>query len=516
MKRARTIRLARPEAGIALLISIFVLLLISVVAIALVVSSSTETSLAGNYRSSTGVYYAALSGIEEARGRLSVQNPNSFKTTWPTFYPAPGSTLPIGTIGYVLNPGPGESAGTLLTTYPDTEYDSEFGAGALAAATVKPPTLSIWNRAPLTTNLSFPGPVYKWVRINAVSEKSLQLADSFPFLDGTQDLTPLYYDGARLNDANLGRQVFEITALAVLPNASGQSSQSSQKLVQYLVAPGLVTLPPFLSSAPLAALTLSGSSGNSPAFQAPGSSNTAYAVKGNDTLQGCLGSTGSPIAAIGLFGDYSGGSYAPDLGNMVGGIPTSPASIRTNYTGVNPAPDVEYLSAFPTSQQTPAQVDAIAQNIIQNADAVFVPAGSSATQTAYLTSLNMSPTNMMTVIANGDLDISNWSHNGYGLLLVTGTFSYDPDTSWNGIVLVIGQGIVNNSQNGQNKQINGAMLVAKTRDPSRNLLTGRIGGAIVQFLPGMGGTGIRYSSCWVQKAQPTASYKILSFHEIAQ
>ena len=90
-------------------------------AIALIVSSGTETSLAGNYRSSTGVYYAALSGIEEARGRLSIQDPNSFKTTWPTFYPAPGSTLPIGTVGYILNPGPTEAAGTLLTTYPDAE-----------------------------------------------------------------------------------------------------------------------------------------------------------------------------------------------------------------------------------------------------------------------------------------------------------------------------------------------------------------------------------------------------------
>src|SRR6266850_4486073 len=76
-----TIRKRRREAGIALLISIFVLLLISVVAIALIVSSGTESALAGNYRSSTGVYYAALAGLEEARGRLVVKNPNSFNTT---------------------------------------------------------------------------------------------------------------------------------------------------------------------------------------------------------------------------------------------------------------------------------------------------------------------------------------------------------------------------------------------------------------------------------------------------
>src|SRR6266853_3835955 len=515
MKVQFTSRKKRKETGVALLISIFILLLISVVAIALIVSSGTETSLAGNYRSSTGVYYAALSGIEEARGRLSIQDPNSFKTTWATFYPAPGSTLPIGTVGYILNPGPTEAAGTLLTTYPDAEYDSEFGSGALAAATVGT-TLSVWNRTPLTTNLSFPGPLYKWVRINAVSEISLKLADTYPFLDGTQDPTPLYYDGAHLNDTNSGRQVFEITALAVLPNASGQNSQ---KLLQYLAAPGPLTLPPFLSSAPPAALALSGSPGNSPAFHAP-ANNAVYAVKGDN--QDCSGtSAANPVAAIGLFGDYSGSSYNSDLSGIVSGIPTSaggppPVNPQQNYTGnPSPLPDVEYLSSFPASFETPGQVDAIAQNIIQNADAVFVPAGSNSTQTAYLTSLGMSPTNIMTVIANGDLDISNWSQDGYGLLLVTGTFTYDPDTAWNGIVLVIGQGVVNNSQNGQYKQINGAMFVAKTRN-GVSLMTGRIGGPSVTFLDAMQGNGIRYSSCWVQKAQPTGGYKILSFHEISQ
>jgi Tfp pilus assembly protein PilX len=515
MKMPRTIRLARSEAGIALLISIFVLLLISVVAIALIVSSGTETSLAGNYRSSTAVYYAALSGIEEARGRLAAQDPNAFKTTWTTFYPTPGSTLPIGTVGYVLNPGPADPPDP-RTAYPDTEYDTEFGAGALAAATVKT-TLSIWNKTPLKTNLTFPGPMYKWARINAVSEKSLNLADTYPFLDGTQDPTPLYYDGTHLNDTNSGRQVFEITALAVMPNASGQNSQ---KLLQYLVAPGALTLPSFLSSAPLAALSISGSPGNSPTFHAP-NTNAAYAVQGNDSLQGCSGNPpGTPVAAIGLFGDYSGYSYNSDLSSITAGIPTSvggppPVNPQLNYTGQNPAPDVEYLASYPASMMPPAQVDAIAQNIIQNADAVFVPAGSNSTQTAYLTSLGMSPTNIMTVIANGNLDVSNWTGTGYGLLLVIGKFTYDPSATWNGIVLVIGQGQVDGDHLDY-KQINGAMFVAKTRDSSGNLLTGRIGGASVAFLNSMQGNGVRYSSCWVQKAQPVSSYKILSFHEISQ
>src|SRR2546427_9586658 len=129
MSAGRSMRRRGKEEGIALLISIFVLLLISVVAIALVVSSGTESALAGNYRSSTGVYYAALSGLEEARGRLLAKNPDSFTTTAPGFLPSPGITLAIGSVAYVLNPGPTEVAANILTTYPDTEYDNEFGGG---------------------------------------------------------------------------------------------------------------------------------------------------------------------------------------------------------------------------------------------------------------------------------------------------------------------------------------------------------------------------------------------------
>src|SRR2546421_10755265 len=104
----RTHRKRRTDEGIALLISIFVLLLISVVAIALIVSSGTESALAGNYRSSTGVYYAAFAGLEEVRGRLQPKDPNYFGTTSPGFLPSPGTPLAVGFPVYVINPLPAE------------------------------------------------------------------------------------------------------------------------------------------------------------------------------------------------------------------------------------------------------------------------------------------------------------------------------------------------------------------------------------------------------------------------
>ena len=60
MKQERKARKRPPQAGTALLIAIFALLLISVVGIAMLVSTSADTALAGNYRTSTGAYYGAL------------------------------------------------------------------------------------------------------------------------------------------------------------------------------------------------------------------------------------------------------------------------------------------------------------------------------------------------------------------------------------------------------------------------------------------------------------------------
>ena len=513
MRTGSTIRKRAAEEGVALLISIFILLLISVVAIALIVSSGTESALAGNYRASTGVYYEAMAGLEEARSRLG-KGPFAFKTTNSSnFLPTAGTPLAVGTTFYLINPVSGETVAPWDSSnvYYDTQFGKEFGPTFANPTSNSNKALSLWNRTDLTPNPNagnYPGPLYKWVRINAVSEKSMNVvadSDTSP----SDGISPLYYTGSGFTkNSSGGPQVIELTSYAILSNGT-------QKILQYVVAQTPMNLPPFL-----AALTLSDSSSNSATYHAP-ANNGAFVVQGND--YDCSGNaTTSLYHAIGVF-------VSADVNPVKNGIPSipytpvpnPPTTVPNNYTGSGPAADVVNLStsspSFPSSWQRPSQLDAIAQTIIQNADAVVPPLGSTnPTQTGYLTSLGMSATNPMTVVANGDLDISNWSHDGYGLLLVTGTFTYDPDTIWNGIILVIGQGKIAGSHQ-QYKQINGAVLVAKTRDSSGNLLTDpNLGGATVQFDDNMQGNGIRYSSCWIQKSQPSGSYKVLSFHEIAQ
>jgi hypothetical protein len=500
----------RTEDGIALLIAIFVLLLISVVAIALLVSSGTETALGANYRTSSTVYYAAIAGLEEARGRLLPKNPNYFGAS----YISPTTTFPLGQTIYVINRGPGDNIvpWDSSNTYYDNEYQTEFGTAASSASWQS--VYSVWDSHPL-----LPGPIYKWVRINAATEQSL-----FLHVNGTSSYdttTPIFFDPSHVD--HLGNpwpslvvgstptavQALEITAMASLPTGS-------KKILQYLVAPIPLDLTPIAPNQLfVAALTLDG---NNVVYQGPSSNN--FKIVGDDLTTGrtCSAPTLHSIPAIG----YTNNTDS-SLSNITSGTSVHPA----NYVGdqpplaLPPQPSVSTVS-LPNSYQSPTALDSFAQKIIANAD-VIIPPGPPPLPpyTAHGSDLPsaMSYANPMIVAVQGNLDLNGWHNTGYGILLVTGNLNYDPDASWNGIVLVIGQGTVTGSRSGAG-QFNGAFFVAQTRDPSTwSLLAGpNLGPASVDFSlsPAMGGTGIRFDSCAISNALTPLTYKALSFHEIRQ
>jgi hypothetical protein len=387
---------------------------------------------------------------------------------------------------YIINPVGGENVTPWVpgSTYADGQYNTEF---ASAVPNPSPNTLSV------STVAGIQGPSYKWVRINAISENSLNLdVDS----DGIRDNKELYYDSvsSKLTTSASGtaQQVFEITSFAVLPNGS-------QKMLQYLATPTPITLPPFL-----AAVTLDGSTAQ---FKAPPS--PSFWVLGND--QGSVGTCNpnpAPFIAVG----YTTGTLANFL------QPTNPAGVpvglQDHYTNGVPAsnPDIVQVTLSP-NLQTVAGLNALVQTIQQNADVVV---NGNATQANF--PAGMSPTNPMTIVINGDLTISGWRSTGYGLLLVTGKFTYDPDASWDGIVLVIGKGLIDSHQGAHTAtQILGAVFVATTVDSSGNPLSS-LGSPNFDFTysPATNPFGISYSSCWIQAAMPSPGYKILSFHEISQ
>src|SRR6266850_657990 len=493
------------ERGIALLIAIFILLLISVVAIALIVSSGTESALAGNYRSSTDVYYAALAGLEEARGRLTPKNPNSFKTTTTGFLPASGTPFAIGSPVYVINPAGSEAIAPWDSgsTYPDTEFQSEFASSGFSAPpNPSPSTLSIWRTSPLNT-LGVPVPLYKWVRINAVSEKSLNVdVDS---VGGANSTTPLYYDGAHFsNNSSAGSQVLEITSYAVLPNGS-------QKLMQYLVARNGIDL-----SFP-AALTLVGGINT---FKS--SFNSDFYVDGLDQQHGgnCPPSpVESAKPAIGATGSSA-------VNEVIDGIPpytTSPLFYRyVNYVSTSPQPTNPSVGDISGSLIPALQtVDSLdgPQGVVQTLTGLADQLVTGPATNASLTDLG-TPTQPVTTVVRGsppnggNLTLSG-TLSGYGLLVVTGDLTLGGGVSWHGVILVVGQGRVTMPSYGYG-EIDGAVLVARTRHNDYSLRS-NLGSVTFEFQDqNWGNQGFYYNSCWVQAVLPPATYKILSYHEISQ
>ena len=116
--------LRKNEKGIALLIALFALLLLSAVGLSMMFSSDAETSINANYRDKQQVSYAALSGALEARDRIQPASTSS-----PSFIPFPTDAPATGSakVWYIINPGVGESASDIKPWDPDNKYaDTEI------------------------------------------------------------------------------------------------------------------------------------------------------------------------------------------------------------------------------------------------------------------------------------------------------------------------------------------------------------------------------------------------------
>jgi len=95
--------------------------------------------------------------------------------------------------------------------------------------------------------------------------------------------------------------------------------------------------------------------------------------------------------------------------------------------------------------------------------------------------------------ADGDFNMGNAS--GAGVLVVTGTLSFSGNASFNGLILVIGQGIVSESGGG-NGGFNGTVFVAKTRSATAPYAELATLGTPSYAWNGGGTSDIQYNSCW--------------------
>jgi hypothetical protein len=239
------------QRGVALLLCVFALLLLSAIGAFLYMSSGTETHIAANYGSGLDAYYAAKFGLQEVRDRINYSSapPN----------PAGGlaDLLPQDIAGnsngvlYVLNPAGGEVLDPTdpANRYFDDQLCHDYNSGVSTGSKCNViPAVAHWALAPqFSLAPAGTASALKWVRINM---KTNRTSDPF-FVDPTNlpatlDL-PVCWDGIREQlspggtvptcDANGMQSVFLLTSLAVAP---GLRDNAGRRLLRSeVVAPSI-------------------------------------------------------------------------------------------------------------------------------------------------------------------------------------------------------------------------------------------------------------------------------------
>jgi Tfp pilus assembly protein PilX len=472
----------KAQRGVALLIAIFALLLIGGVATSMIVMSRTESAVTGNYRSSTQAFYAAYAGLEEGRGRMRPGHAQTLDAV--TGINKGAGVMAANRVVYITNLAAGELPPTNQAAnnpYADKQYAKEFPGVAPVVTTVNSSSAVFGG---------VPGMMFKWVRITPKTEGSANMD-----VDGNGAINPaavVFYDGKNQNTTGAGRQVLRATVLAVTPDGS-------RRMAQYDISP--VTLNLQLP----AALTFDGKG----AALFPANSNV-YVVDGNDHAGCGSPATAAPRPAIGVL------SPADDAA-ITAAIPPN----RLNkYIGSGPSPDVQDISSsLSKNLSDPFELEQLLQTIKDNTTtpplkgpitgvcATVPPVPGCLPQAAVGTLANPAIT-----YVDGNLDLSG-SITGHGVLVVTGKFTANGTVGWKGIVLVVGQGVME-VNGGGNNQYDGAVLLAKTKDASGNLLPS-VGPTLLDWAGG-GGNGVSYSTGCINNAQNNTSYRVLSFREIQE
>lgn len=141
--------------------------------------------------------------------------------------------------------------------------------------------------------------------------------------------------------------------------------------------------------------------------------------------------------------------------------------VRLRKTGFPWVPDAITLDEGPLAEGldprllSPGGLEQIVQGILRNATDVFVPGWGEVTGLGIIGSAE----DYRTVAVEGDCELVNVT--GYGLLLVRGDLTVSGTLFWNGLILVIGQGVMRASE-GATGGISGAVFLARTRQADRS------------------------------------------------
>ena len=503
------------ERGVALVVALLVLLLITAVGTGMIIMSNTETNVSANFRDEQTAYFAAKAGIEEVRDRLRAGAADSLNTsTLFTTIPAPmaGQT---GGVLYVINPLGSETVAPWSLTgsnYPDNEIVKELNCTGTA------PTGSWYITTPFTASSSYaatPQLQWKWVRVMAKINKSDTGCTRVTSVDGTTNGNLVCWNGAYETTTTAGTcnaananwfPVYELTSLAVTSSGSRRMMQYEVSQNSFPVIPGAYVF-----------------DGPNPSFNPPNSS--AFSVIGTDishagTGTGVTGSINGQACPAPVNQPAMGAYDNSSVTALTGDISKRP----TNYYTSTPA--VAVMNVNPTLSSDSINLTTV-DGLTKMVGEITTAAG------ANVYANGVTPTNLGTTsnpvinVVNGDLTVSG---SGAGVLLVTGTLTMHGSFTWNGLILAIGEGSIV-KDGGGSATVDGATFMANLY--SDNPGTGGPGaypaystpialGASPANPPGIpffgwnggGSATIQYDSCWITAVTQSLPYHLVSQREL--
>jgi hypothetical protein len=550
-------RLRRKQSGIALLIVIMALLVVTAVAAGMIIYSNSETKVDANYRDAQVALFAAKAGLEEARNRMLASSTNQIPLPclMPNGTPANNGCTPTATYAtYIVGSNNIQPWTSSNSIYNISTFDSEFMCEEFLNCSLTSFPNAATCCQPVVTNASYSGPAanpipYQWVRINLKTNATLNAATgAIKYVNNSLSALP----GAQVMfDSTTGAQCVYNTASCCVQNTTGCNAVDNiepvYELTSFAVTPSGtirmlqddVSAYTFDLSFP-SSLTLPGPIGS---FNPPNAN--GYCMDGNDTSQvskisGCsytpppavpgCSTSGKSVPAVGVTpGNIWNSNTTSNQQYVTNQIPctSSGSCLDGNYMGsTGTTPSVANIS-LPSNLSDPAALEQELSAIQQNSNVCLGCSGSGGGSYTFSNldtasgslwgscGTNCGTTPQITYV-NGNLDISGQT-TGSGILVVTGNLTYDGNSSWNGIILVVGDGLTTYEQNGGgNGQFNGAVFVASiTNQNCANGQTQCYGPADFT-VNGGGGNGIYYNSCWINNVQKPTSYLVLSSKEISQ
>ncbi len=497
------------ENGIALLIAIFVLLLITAIGAGMIMLTNTELNTSANFRDEQTAFFSAKAGFEEVRDRFRSSASNSLNGILPvTLLGSAGGTL------YILNPKNAEADTPWVTNgaaYPDNEACSELTNMGLACAN---PVVGYATTTASAAYAANPVMAWKWTRVNLKTNFTSSGSTATSSVDGsvwplhnnyvvcwtgTNEITTPFVASAVTSCANAGTNylpVYVLTTLAVTPSGSRRMVQAEATATLFPTIPSPLTF-----------------DGANPTFGAP--SSAAFTVDGTDHSGSAAANPNGPGNACpsGRPAQYALGAYdvSPSTASvtaLTGDVSKRPG----DYTGAGgSSPSVADVNTALGPLGTVSGLEALVTQVTNVASPANVYNGAS---TSSITNPGTIANPVINVVT-GDLSLGG-GFSGAGILLVEGNLTMSGNPSYSGLILVIGKGSMTKNGGG-NGTMDGALLIANLYNSATppTLLPGSSApGAPTLNWNGGGNATFNYDSCWSSVLSGSLNYRIVAVREL--